>query len=380
MIEINPNSSYPLYLQLIDMLRSQIQDGKLEPGQALPAERELSHKLKINRRTISRAMSILEREGLVRKIRGSGVFVEEQNDFVAFNNSSSHSKVVAISIPECIENSHAAEIAKGAIARLEENGIQALRIHYIRAQEEREHISLNRNFLAGVILYHFLLDDHVLKNIGHFISIGLPVVGIGNFMQNEFDRIRSEDEAGAATVVDYFVNSGHKNIAFVSVKNKNLSSQRFSGYEQAMKKNGRVPEIMMCDADSGELFEAGCQFALKTFSRKKFPTAVFAQNDILAAGIYKGLCELKIKVPEHVELIGFGNDLEAAILFPGRQNPISTVAIDRLEIGKQAVDLLINRWENPSAPYKELITPVKLLHRRTSHGNLVSTEQKVKNH
>lgn len=368
MIEINPHNNYPIYLQLADKLREQIQDGGFRPGQALMTEREFSQKLKINRRTINRAMGILEDEGLVRKIRGSGVFVEAQDDVIPFNNSSLNLRIVAISIPECIENSHAAEIAKGAVARLDENGIQAMRIHYIRSKEEREHISLNRSFLSGAILYHFLLDNGAMKNIEHFQSMGLPVVGIGNFTQAGFDHIRSKDETGAEEAVEYFTNSGHKDIVFISVENKKLASQRLSGYEHAMQKRGLPPRIMICKEDSGALLESSYNFAMTVFRRKKFPSAVFAQNDILATGIYKALCELKIKTPEQVELVGFGDDAEAAILFPERKNPISTIAIDRFEIGKQAVDLLISRWETPSAPYKEITTLVKLLHRRTTHG------------
>lgn len=69
--------SIPLYIQIADKLVSQIESGELSPGDRLPAERELSEMLGINRMTLRRALRVLESQGLVLRKHGVGTFVGE---------------------------------------------------------------------------------------------------------------------------------------------------------------------------------------------------------------------------------------------------------------------------------------------------------------
>lgn len=65
----------PLYIQLQNMLKEQIQTGKLGPGDQLPPERELSERFKMSRMTVRQALNQLEAEGLLYRIQGKGTFV-----------------------------------------------------------------------------------------------------------------------------------------------------------------------------------------------------------------------------------------------------------------------------------------------------------------
>jgi len=65
----------PAYLQLRQALEQAIEDGSLNPGQALPSERELAQRLTLSRMTVRRAFEELERRGLVEQRQGSGTYV-----------------------------------------------------------------------------------------------------------------------------------------------------------------------------------------------------------------------------------------------------------------------------------------------------------------
>lgn len=69
--------SVPLYIQIADRLVSQIESGELAPGDRLPAERELSENLGVNRMTLRRALRVLESQGLVLRKHGIGTFIGE---------------------------------------------------------------------------------------------------------------------------------------------------------------------------------------------------------------------------------------------------------------------------------------------------------------
>jgi GntR family transcriptional regulator len=77
MIEIDPASPVPLYLQIADQMRRLIAMGALKPGDRVPAVRELAVTTRVNRNTAARAIQHLESEGVVRTRVGQGTFVEE---------------------------------------------------------------------------------------------------------------------------------------------------------------------------------------------------------------------------------------------------------------------------------------------------------------
>lgn len=76
LIEIDPHSGVPIYRQLEDQVRRQILTGGVANDAALVSVRDLAAKLKINPLTVSKAYSALEREGLLERRRGIGLFVK----------------------------------------------------------------------------------------------------------------------------------------------------------------------------------------------------------------------------------------------------------------------------------------------------------------
>lgn len=74
---IFPSSGVPIYRQLMDQLRSQMAGGTVRPGEMLPSVRTVAEQLEVNPMTVSKAYSLLEREGLVELVRGQGMRVRE---------------------------------------------------------------------------------------------------------------------------------------------------------------------------------------------------------------------------------------------------------------------------------------------------------------
>jgi GntR family transcriptional regulator/MocR family aminotransferase len=74
-IPLDRDGPLPLYRQIQQFLREQIQSGTLPPETRLPASRELATSLGVNRITVTNAYGELEAEGLVYSRQGSGTFV-----------------------------------------------------------------------------------------------------------------------------------------------------------------------------------------------------------------------------------------------------------------------------------------------------------------
>jgi len=72
---LNRKTPIPLYYQLIEMIRKDIETGVLKPGDIIPSERELSEKYQISRPTVRQAIKELAYEGLLNREKGKGTFV-----------------------------------------------------------------------------------------------------------------------------------------------------------------------------------------------------------------------------------------------------------------------------------------------------------------
>ncbi len=72
-----------IYLQLIDYFKAQIISGELTEGSRLDSVRDLAVKAKVNPNTMQKALSELERMGLVRTERTSGRFITDDKDLIS---------------------------------------------------------------------------------------------------------------------------------------------------------------------------------------------------------------------------------------------------------------------------------------------------------
>jgi DNA-binding transcriptional regulator YhcF (GntR family) len=72
----------PIYLQLKEQIKLQIVSGQYPPGSKLPAVRDLAEEAAVNPNTLQKALSELEREGLVYTQRTSGRYVTEDEKMI----------------------------------------------------------------------------------------------------------------------------------------------------------------------------------------------------------------------------------------------------------------------------------------------------------
>jgi GntR family transcriptional regulator len=70
----------PLYQQIIDGLKRDISEGRLQAGAPLPSFRQLAQQLMVSLITVKRAYEELEREGIIYRRQGLGTFVAENGD------------------------------------------------------------------------------------------------------------------------------------------------------------------------------------------------------------------------------------------------------------------------------------------------------------
>jgi GntR family transcriptional regulator len=73
---IQTTSGVPIYRQIIDQVKTQIATGLLKPDVYVPSVRQVASELQVNPMTVSKAYSLLEKEGVLVFVRGQGMKVK----------------------------------------------------------------------------------------------------------------------------------------------------------------------------------------------------------------------------------------------------------------------------------------------------------------
>ncbi|HVU07282.1 MAG TPA: GntR family transcriptional regulator [Verrucomicrobiae bacterium] len=79
LFQIDFKSGTPVYLQLVEQIRHAAASGALKTGEPLPPIRALAEELRVNRNTVAKAYTELEKQGVIHTAQGKGCFLSENN-------------------------------------------------------------------------------------------------------------------------------------------------------------------------------------------------------------------------------------------------------------------------------------------------------------
>jgi DNA-binding LacI/PurR family transcriptional regulator len=190
---------------------------------------------------------------------------------------------------------------------------------------------------------------------------GIPYVALGNNIFGELeglkqDLIFSDDTQGGFDITRYLISLGHRDIWFVGNVRLPWFARLFSGYRRAMAGVGLVARHTSIDSE--EEAEAGYLGAKSLLSRGEPVTAIFAGNDPTAHGVYKGLRDSGLRIPDDISVVGC-DDTVGAWLYPG----LSTIRVFPEQLGKQMVELILNRIAKPGLDPQRITIPTELMKR-----------------
>ena len=76
------DDNLPIYLQIMDLIKTQMISKEILPGDKLPSVRDMSKQLEVNPNTVQRAYVEMEREMLVYTKRGQGTFIVDEPEAI----------------------------------------------------------------------------------------------------------------------------------------------------------------------------------------------------------------------------------------------------------------------------------------------------------
>ncbi|RII33419.1 LacI family transcriptional regulator [Clostridium chromiireducens] len=199
------------------------------------------------------------------------------------------------------------------------------------------------------------------KETLELIESDFPIVVIDMFSKNT-STVTSDNLEGCNLAIKYLYDLGHREIAHITGASKSdnwPSHIRKEGYIKIMKKlKLEIKEGYIADGVNFDV--SGGYNAMKDLlNLKDRPTAVFAACDKIAIGAINAAKDAGIKIPEDISIIGF-DDIEISEYLTPR---LTTIRQSCNEIGRTAVDLLVEQINGKEKLKINKIVPVELVER-----------------
>lgn len=295
----------PQWKVIADEILAQIESGSLMPGQKLPGEEEIAHEWKVSRPTAHRALSELQRLGVVARQRRWGT--------VVIDREHQSTNMVAIIIDRF---ARAVDFPQSDLIR----GIQDTfgDTHSLVWCDSKNDPHREAHFLRtmskntdGIILYPSgdPQNTAVLKELD---AAGKPVVLLDRVPEGyQGTAILSDDTEVTYRAISMLADRGHRNIAFFGFHKPNISNvlERYGAFERALKDKGlnAAKNVRWFGKEyetEGDLQKVAVFDALFSLTKSSEPvTAVYCIQDCLATSVFDACERLDIEVPANLEIV-----------------------------------------------------------------------------
>ena len=220
---------------------------------------------------------------------------------------------------------------------------------------------LERQRLYGVVLLPPVSENDRLAALCE--ELDCRYVRMGSAQLDDTDHmVWSNDREAVRDAVLHLLNKGHRLIGFVEGPVGFRSArERRRGFEDGLALAGVKPQRSLMTMGN-YTFETGIAAAEKLLDLSPRPTAIFASNDEMAAGVIHAARHRGIDVPADLSVIGFDDSPIAAHIWP----PLTTVRWPMVSMARSAAIKLVGDLTSPGAAEAEPSIFASTLVRRAS--------------
>lgn len=358
---IDKGSSVPLYKQLKKIIEDQIKSGEKKEGDGIPSEKKFCELYNISQITVRKAIFELVNDGVLYRIPGKGTFITHhepglkgtaklKTDNIGFMISREHHPILS--------NTFYSNVFSGVE---EESRAQGYNLIYQILDEKLtfdptafkliEEKKVDGLLLVGEMPHSFISD---LK------ARDISIVLVDHFVEGSgLDTVVTDNINGTVEIIKYLIDLGHKEIGFVggSLEHGSLM-ERFEGYKSTLKKYNL--EYNENYVQTGLLWD-GYGIMEKMFESSRFPTAIFACNDLMAIRAMAAIQDRGLRIPDDISIAGFDDIDMSSQIHP----PLTTVRIQKEEMGRLGVKKLIQRIKNMAKHPERIVLPTELVVRKS---------------
>lgn len=206
-----------------------------------------------------------------------------------------------------------------------------------------------RKFIEQQRLYGVMVLPPLSENdafIALLDELGCRYVRMGSAeLDDPAHLVQSNDRQAVREAIEFLIAQGHRRIGLVEGPEGFRSAlERREGWREALEAHrlAATPDLI---ARGNYTFETGREAGSQLLDSAKAPTAIFASNDVMAAGVVHVARERGLEVPADISVVGFDDTAIAATIWP----PLTTVRWPIRTMARSAARKLIH----PEAAAKE---------------------------
>jgi LacI family transcriptional regulator len=212
---------------------------------------------------------------------------------------------------------------------------------------------------SGEVLSHVPVDGIIAVDAPEqteaYLAAGaspaIPIISIGAGCWEKTDHVRVDLLAGTTMVMDHLLSTGFRHIVHATFMKKDVpQASRRIGYGAAMTKAGLKPQFLYYDLSTDQRAVVR-QLVQDYVGKHGCPEAIFCHSDDVAMGIYRGLCDLGLRVPTDVALVGCDGIQDTEYL----ECPLTTLAQPVAAMCAKAWQFLEQRLARPSLKRQQLV-------------------------
>lgn len=350
----------PLYQKISEDLKDQILTHKIEVGEKLPTELELSETYHVSRITAKRALNELEQIGLVSRTRGKGSFVKKNSEKKTLSQTT---KQILFILP--FGESTFGDFTVGLIPYVKQFGYTVFITNgdYLRETPVK---TIAETF-DGLVFYP-LNTDEFLDALFELSTIKFPVVLLYKKIYGlDFPCVMSDNKAGGFLATQALIDAGHTRIGFImsdEIHHPQTTRNRYLGYIDALNHSSIDFHTPYNDPASNAR-------VIVDYVKTSGLTGMICENDLIALGLMTELQNAGFHIPNDLSIVGF-DDIQAA----GLSNPpLTTIAQDFNRIGAEAGRVLMTWIETGVIPDDTYIS-VQLMMRQSTSSITTNTTLK----
>lgn len=341
------------YRRLAQELRQQIADGQLQMGDRLHSENQLTELYGVSRQTVRQAIALLEQEGLVNRVKGSGTYIAGRPRRL----NRPQTKVIGV-VMTYADDYIFPSIVNGINSYLSERGYTI-----------NLHITYNKRINEQRIL-RFLLDSPIdgliieptkssLVNTNQALydqlAAHIPSILINCYYPTvKLPCIMPDNQNAVELATNYLIDRGHTRIGGIFKTDDMQGHLRFAGYAQAMQARG----LPIDDDDVAWYTTEGFEFRYEGQSGRyildmlRRCTAVVCFNDQVAVRLVQFARENGLSVPDDLSIVSFDDALLARV-----DVPLTTMAHPKQRVGRQAAENLLKLIDDPAFDATHVFPP-----------------------
>jgi LacI family transcriptional regulator len=168
---------------------------------------------------------------------------------------------------------------------------------------------------------------------------GVPTVLLNCYSEDRsLPSVVPGEVEGAFAATSHLIARGHRRIGFINGEPwMDASADRLKGYCQALAA-AHIPFDPSIVRNGDWLPQEGCRHTLDLIAQTPRPTAIFCANDLMAMGGLAGAAQRGLRVPKDISIMGYDDQELARYTNP----PLSTLALPNYQMGRRAVELLLD--------------------------------------